>query len=146
MNTNYLSIATTLSARQTHAVGEALAACLQPGDIVLLTGDLGAGKTQFVQGVAEGLGAREVPTSPTFNIVCEYKSGRMPLYHFDVYRLTGPEEVYDLGFDEYFYGDGICVIEWADLIEETLPDETIFVNMEYGQDPEERIYTVTGMR
>ena len=72
MNTNYLSIATTRSARQTHAVGEALAACLQPGDVVLLTGDLGAGKTQFVQGVAKGLGAHEVPTSPTFNIVLSY--------------------------------------------------------------------------
>ena len=114
MNTNYLSIATTLSARQTHAVGEALAACLQPGDIVLLTGDLGAGKTQFVQGVAEGLGAREVPTSPTFNIVLSYVSGRLELHHFDLYRLEEEKQLEDIGLREYLESGGVCSVEWAE--------------------------------
>ena len=134
------------SEKDTEAFACELAAKAQPGDVVALIGDLGTGKTTLTKYIAAALGVTDTITSPTFNIVCEYKSGRMPLYHFDVYRLTGPEEVYDLGFDEYFYGDGLCVIEWADLIEETLPEETIFVNREYGQDPEERIYKVTGMR
>ena len=114
MDANYLSIATTLSARQTHAVGEALAACLQPGDVVLLTGDLGAGKTQFVQGVAEGLGAREVPTSPTFNIVLSYVSGRLELHHFDLYRLEEEKQLEDIGLREYLESGGVCFVEWAE--------------------------------
>lgn len=131
------------SEKDTRAFAAELAEKAQPGDVIALVGDLGTGKTTLTKYIAEALGVTDVITSPTFNIVCEYKTGRMPLYHFDVYRLTGPEEVYDLGFDEYFYGDGLCVIEWADLIEETLPEETIFIEMQYGRSPEERIYTVS---
>ena len=131
------------SEKDTRAFAAELAEKAQPGDVIALVGDLGTGKTTLTKYIAEALGVTDVITSPTFNIVCEYKTGRMPLYHFDVYRLTGPEEVYDLGFDEYFYGDGLCVIEWADLIEETLPEETVFIEMQYGRSPEERIYTVS---
>lgn len=131
------------SEKDTSTFAAELAEKAQPGDVIALVGDLGTGKTTLTKYIAEALGVTDVITSPTFNIVCEYKTGRMPLYHFDVYRLTGPEEVYDLGFDEYFYGDGLCVIEWADLIEETLPEETVFVEMQYGRSPEERIYTVS---
>ena len=131
------------SEKDTRAFAAELAEKAQPGDVIALVGNLGTGKTTLTKYIAEALGVTDVITSPTFNIVCEYKTGRMPLYHFDVYRLTGPEEVYDLGFDEYFYGDGLCVIEWADLIEETLPEETIFIEMQYGRSPEERIYTVS---
>lgn len=131
------------SEKDTRAFAAELAEKAGPGDVIALVGDLGTGKTTLTKYIAEALGVTDVITSPTFNIVCEYKTGRMPLYHFDVYRLTGPEEVYDLGFDEYFYGDGLCVIEWADLIEETLPEETIFIEMQYGRSPEERIYTVS---
>ena len=118
-----------------------LARMAEPGSVFALIGDLGTGKTTLTKYIAEALGVTDSVTSPTFNIVCEYRSGRLPLYHFDVYRLTGPEEVYDLGFDEYFYGDGLCVIEWADLIEETLPEGTLFIHMEHGAGPEERIFT-----
>ena len=131
------------SEKDTRAFAAELAEKAGPGDVIALVGDLGTGKTTLTKYIAEALGVTDVITSPTFNIVCEYKTGRMPLYHFDVYRLTGPEEVYDLGFDEYFYGDGLCVIEWADLIEETLPEETVFIEMQYGRSPEERIYTVS---
>ena len=131
------------SEKDTRAFAAELAEKAGPGDVIALVGDLGTGKTTLTKYIAEALGVTDVITSPTFNIVCEYKTGRMPLYHFDVYRLTGPEEVYDLGFDEYFYGDGLCVIEWADLIEETLPEETVFIEMQYGWSPEERIYTVS---
>lgn len=117
-----------------------LAERAEPGSVFALIGDLGTGKTTLTKYIAEALGVTDRVTSPTFNIVCEYKSGRIPLYHFDVYRLTGPEEVYDLGFDEYFYGDGVCVIEWADLIGETLPEDTLFIYLEHGEGPEERVF------
>lgn len=128
------------SEKDTERFARELAEKAEPGDVIALVGDLGTGKTTLTKYIAAALGVTDVITSPTFNIVCEYKTGRLPLYHFDVYRLTGPEEVYDLGFDEYFYGDGLCVIEWADLVSETLPEETLFIRMEYGASPEERIY------
>ncbi len=99
---------------ETHALGRAFAERLQPGDIVLLTGDLGAGKTQFVQGVADGLGAAETPISPTFNIVLTYDSGRLPLHHFDLYRLDTEEQLEDIGLREYLEAGGVCFIEWAE--------------------------------
>ena len=114
METKYRTIARTESAQQTHEVGAALAPLLVPGDIITLTGDLGAGKTQFVQGVAAGLDAREVPTSPTFNIVLTYGSGRMPLHHFDLYRLDDARQLEDIGLREYLESDGVCFVEWAE--------------------------------
>ncbi|GLY12440.1 tRNA (adenosine(37)-N6)-threonylcarbamoyltransferase complex ATPase subunit type 1 TsaE [Bacillus badius] len=109
----------TTSAEQTQSFAERLAHLLEPGAVLLLEGDLGAGKTTFTQGLAKGLGVKRNVNSPTFTIIKEYK-GRLPLYHMDVYRLTDADE--DLGFDEYFYGEGVCVVEWAHLIEQQLPE------------------------
>lgn len=88
------------------------------------------GKTVFTQGIAEGLGIDEPVNSPTFTIVQEYESGRMPFYHFDVYRIGDPEEMDEIGFDDYIYGDGLCLIEWADLIEEILPEKRVAIRIE----------------
>ncbi len=104
----------TSSPEQTRSLGAALGACLQPGDVVLLSGDLGAGKTHFVQGVARGLGANERPISPTFNIVLTYGSGRLPLHHFDLYRLDSEEQLEDIGLREYLESGGACFVEWAE--------------------------------
>lgn len=128
---------------ETRAFGLELGASLRKGDIVALIGDLGTGKTALTKYIAEGLGIQEVITSPTFTIVQEYRQGRLPLYHFDVYRIGDPEEMYELGYEEYFYGDGVCVIEWADLIEELLPEFTKTIRIEYGKNQEERIYQCT---
>lgn len=128
---------------ETRAFGMELGASLRKGDIVALIGDLGTGKTALTKYIAEGLGIRETITSPTFTIVQEYRQGRLPLYHFDVYRIGDPEEMYELGYEEYFYGDGVCVIEWADLIEELLPEYTKVIRIEYGKNQEERIYQCT---
>lgn len=128
---------------ETRAFGLELGASLRKGDIVALIGDLGTGKTALTKYIAEGLGIQEVITSPTFTIVQEYRQGRLPLYHFDVYRIGDPEEMYELVYEEYFYGDGVCVIEWADLIEELLPEYTKTIRIEYGKNQEERIYQCT---
>lgn len=128
---------------ETRAFGLELGASLRKGDIVALIGDLGTGKTALTKYIAEGLGIQEVITSPTFTIVQEYRQGRLPLYHFDVYRIGDPEEMHELGYEEYFYGDGVCVIEWADLIEELLPEYTKTIRIEYGKNQEERIYQCT---
>ena len=128
---------------ETRAFGLELGASLRKGDIVALIGDLGTGKTALTKYIAEGLGIRETITSPTFTIVQEYRQGRLPLYHFDVYRIGDPEEMYELCYEEYFYGDGVCVIEWADLIEELLPEYTKVIRIEYGKNQEERIYQCT---
>ena len=101
-------------------------------------GDLGVGKTVFTQGFAKGLGIDEAVNSPTFTIIQEYDEGRLPLYHFDVYRIGDPEEMYEIGYEDYFYGQGVCLIEWAKLIEELIPDEAKIVliekNLENGLD------------
>ena len=102
---------------------------LSSGSIVALTGDLGTGKTTLTKAIAEGLGVTETITSPTFNIVKQYESGRLPLYHFDVYRIGDVEEMYELGYEEYFFGSGICVIEWAELIDEIIPEEAIRIQI-----------------
>ena len=109
--------------KDTQEFGLELAAKATPGMVIALTGDLGAGKTSLTKAIAKGLGVTDTITSPTFTIVKEYHSGRIPLYHFDVYRIGDPEELYELGYEEYFYGEGLCVIEWADLIEEFLPED-----------------------
>ena len=114
-----------------------------PGQVIALTGDLGAGKTTLTKAIARGLGVSEMITSPTFTIVKEYRSGRLPLFHFDVYRIGDIDEMYELGYEEYFYGDGLCVIEWADLIEELIPEDALRISIAYGSSEEERIYTCT---
>ncbi|MDD6350929.1 MAG: tRNA (adenosine(37)-N6)-threonylcarbamoyltransferase complex ATPase subunit type 1 TsaE [Lachnospiraceae bacterium] len=110
------------SAEETRALGKRMGEEAQAGDVIALTGDLGVGKTVFTKGIAEGLGVKEPVSSPTFTILQEYRSGRMPLYHFDVYRIGDPEEMDEVGFDDYIYGDGLCLIEWAELISDLMPD------------------------
>lgn len=136
-------IITIRSEEETRAFGSKLAEKAKPGMVIALIGDLGTGKTTLTKAIAVALGIQGHITSPTFNIVKEYKTGRLPLYHFDVYRITDPDEMYELGYEEYFYGDGVCVIEWADLIEELLPEHTIRIEIQYGEHEGERIYRCT---
>lgn len=125
--------------------GEMLGSEVRPGTVIALTGNLGTGKTALSRYIARGLGITDNIVSPTFTIIREYKTGRIPLYHFDVYRIGDIEEMYELGYEEYFFGDGVCVIEWADLIDEIIPDDAIRINIEYGSTETERIYNVTGL-
>ena len=120
----------TNSPQETKELGKKMAERAKPGDVFTLVGDLGVGKTVFTQGIAEGLGIDDPVNSPTFTIVQEYESGRMPFYHFDVYRIGDPEEMDEIGFDDYIYGDGLCLIEWADLIEEILPEKRVAIRIE----------------
>ena len=125
---------------ETRDFGHQLANQLEPGSVVALIGDLGTGKTTLSKYIAEGLGITEVVTSPTFTIVQEYHTGRLPLYHFDVYRIGDISEMEELGYEEYFFGDGVSLVEWADIIQELLPEEARIIRIEYGREPEERIY------
>lgn len=123
-------ITETFSEKETRALGEELGRQAVPGSLYTLTGDLGTGKTVFTQGFARGLGITEHVNSPTFTIVQEYDGGRLPFYHFDVYRIGDLEEMDEIGYEEYFYGDGVCLIEWAELIEELLPPERTAIRIE----------------
>lgn len=118
------------SVDKTMDIGKQLGSLLNKGDILCLTGDLGTGKTHISKGIAEGLGISEHITSPTFNIVNEYHSGRLTLYHFDVYRVSDPYEIEAIGFDEYIFGDGASLIEWANYIEELIPEEYLHIKIE----------------
>ena len=120
----------TFSAAETHALGKKIGETAKPGDVYTLVGDLGVGKTVFTQGVASGLGITEPVNSPTFTIVQVYEEGRLPFYHFDVYRIGDIEEMEEIGYDDYFFGEGICLIEWAELIEEILPENRISITIE----------------
>lgn len=131
------------SLEETEKFGIKLGKFLQKGDILCLNGELGAGKTTMTKSIGIGLGVEEYITSPTFALINQY-SGRLPVYHFDVYRLENVDELFDLGFDEYFYGNGVCIIEWADKIERMLPKERIVVDIENGSDEEIRIIKISG--
>ena len=121
---------------ETRQFGEELARTLKPGDVIALIGDLGTGKTTLTKYIARQLATRQAITRPTFTIICEYKDGRLPLYHFDVYRLNSADEMLELGYEEYFFGDGVCIVEWADKIEELLPENTKTIHITYcGQQP-----------
>lgn len=137
----------TNSDKETFALGEKLGKAARPGQIYTLVGDLGVGKTVFTQGMAWGLEITEPISSPTFTIIQEYQEGRLPFYHFDVYRIGDIEEMEEIGYDDYFFGQGVCMIEWANLIEELLPDQVIQVtiekNLEKGFDY--RRITITGL-
>jgi len=126
----------TFSPEETRELGRKIGAEALPGSVYTLVGDLGVGKTVFTQGIAEGLEIEEPICSPTFTIVQVYEEGRMPFYHFDVYRIGDVEEMDEIGYEDYFYGDGICFIEWANLIEEIIPQNriqiTIKKNLEKG--------------
>jgi tRNA threonylcarbamoyladenosine biosynthesis protein TsaE len=121
------------SLAQTHRLGARLGELLQGGDLVLLDGDLGTGKTALTQGVAEGLEIHQVVSSPTFTLLKEYE-GRLPLYHFDLYRLDEPDEILELGFEEYFYGSGVCVVEWANKAEDIWPQEQLRIQLKMVSD------------
>ena len=128
----------SFSAEDTHALGKKLGENAKPGEVYTLLGDLGVGKTVLTQGIADGLGIKEAICSPTFTIVQVYDEGRMPFYHFDVYRIGDIEEMDEIGYEDYLYGDGLTMIEWANLIEEILPSKrkeiTIEKDLEKGFD------------
>ena len=120
----------SFSAEDTFAYGRKCGQEAKAGQVFCLYGDLGVGKTVFTQGFAEGLGIIEPVSSPTFTIVQVYEEGRLPFYHFDVYRIADPEEMYEVGFDDYIEGDGVCFIEWANLIDDLLPEERTEITIE----------------
>lgn len=120
----------SFSSEMTADFGKKIGEQVKPGTVICLTGDLGVGKTVFTQGFSEGLGITEPICSPTFTLILEYHQGRIPMYHFDVYRISGPWDMDDLGYEEYFYGDGVCLVEWGNLIEELLPENTIYITIE----------------
>lgn len=128
----------SFSAQDTFDLGSKLGQAVTPGKVFTLIGDLGVGKTVFTQGFARGLGITEAVSSPTFTIVQVYEEGRLPFYHFDVYRIGDVEEMDEIGYEDYVYGDGVCLIEWANLIEEILPENytqiTIEKDLEKGFD------------
>lgn len=117
------------SVNKTLEIGKQVGSLVKKGDILCLTGDLGTGKTHISKGIANGLNIIEHITSPTFNIVNEYHSGRLSLYHFDVYRVNDPDEIYAIGFDEYICGEGVSLIEWANYIEDLIPSEYLYINI-----------------
>ena len=120
----------TRSPEETYELGRKIGLQARPGQVYTLTGDLGVGKTVFTQGVAAGLGITEPVSSPTFTIVQVYEEGCLPFYHFDVYRIGDIEEMEEIGYDDYFFGKGICLIEWAELIEELIPEGAISITIE----------------
>lgn len=126
------------SSEDTYQLGVTLGKQAKAGDVYCLNGDLGVGKTVFTQGFAKGLGIEGPVNSPTFTILQEYEGSRLPLYHFDVYRIADVEEMEEIGYEDYFYGDGVCLIEWADLIKEILPEHyttiTIKKDLQKGLD------------
>lgn len=123
-------IVETFSPEETFALGETLGRAARPGEVYTLVGDLGVGKTVFTQGIAQGLSIEEPICSPTFTIVQVYEEGRMPFYHFDVYRIGDIEEMEEIGYEDYFYGNGLSLIEWANLIEDILPQERKEIKIE----------------
>jgi len=128
---------------ETEALGERLGAVLQPGTVLAYTGDLGAGKTAFTRGLARGLGVTERVTSPTFTIVNEYE-GRLPLFHFDMYRLGGEEELFDIGWEDYLARGGVCAVEWSENIAEALED-CIRIDIRRGEHDNQRVISITGV-
>jgi tRNA threonylcarbamoyladenosine biosynthesis protein TsaE len=130
-----MAVFTTYSEEETTALGKRIGELLEAGAIVLLYGDLGAGKTVLARGIAQGLGAKEAVTSPTYTLMHRYE-GRLPVYHFDLYRLNGPDEVLDLGYEDLFYGSGVSIVEWPERLGHLCPDEHVSIHIDiidYGQ-------------
>ncbi|MBL0389349.1 tRNA (adenosine(37)-N6)-threonylcarbamoyltransferase complex ATPase subunit type 1 TsaE [Tumebacillus sp. ITR2] len=137
----------TASSEETQALAKRLGERVQPGDVLCLSGDLGAGKTTFTQGLARGLGVEEPVSSPTFTIIKEYDDGRIPLYHMDIYRLGDAAVHEDLGYDEYFYGEGVSVIEWSEFLEDLIPEDRLLVHITLAEgDGRHLQMTATGPR
>ena len=138
---------TTAGEEQTEALGFRLGQLIQPGAVIAYTGDLGAGKTAFTRGLARGLGIPDRVTSPTFTIVNEYEGGRLPLFHFDMYRLGSSDELFDIGWEDYLARGGVCAVEWSERVSDALPEDTIFVDIARTDEHEDwRTITVTGGR
>ncbi len=130
------------SVQETEELGRKLAQYLKAGDVIAYTGDLGAGKTAFTRGVAQGLGIAERITSPTFTIVDEHEGGRLPLFHFDLYRLYSAEELFDIGWEDYLQRGGVCAVEWSERMEDMLEEEPIWVEIRQGDREEQRLITI----
>ena len=135
----------THSPQETRALGGRLANALWAGSVVAFTGDLGAGKTAFVSGMAEALGVEEQVTSPTFTIVNEYEGGRLPLFHFDMYRLGDADELFHIGWEDYLARGGICAVEWSENVEEAIEEDAVRVDISRGGDETTRIITIEGV-
>lgn len=132
----------TGSPEETEKIGEALARRLSPGTVIAYRGDLGAGKTAFTRGLARGLGCREIVTSPTYTIVNEYLGGRIPLFHFDMYRLASSDDLWDIGWEDYLERGGVCAVEWSENVADAMED-AIVVSIEKIGETDRRI-TITG--
>lgn len=130
-----------LTFKEIDSLAEKVAKNLKPGNVLGLTGGLGTGKTTFTKNICKHLGIKENVKSPTFNYVIEYTSGRIPVYHFDVYRFSDASEIYEIGFEDYINDTGAAIIEWADKIEEELPGDTIFIKFEYNNESSRKIST-----
>ena len=133
------------SEQETEALGRALVERLSPGAVVAFTGDLGAGKTAFVRGMAKGLDIPQRVTSPTFTIVNEYEGGRLPLFHFDLYRLGSSDELFDIGWEDFLRRGGICAVEWSENVADALEPDTVFIDIRRGDGPEDRVITIKGV-
>ena len=129
---------------ETEAAGARLAALLTPGAVVAYQGGLGMGKTAFTRGLAAGLGYKGRVTSPTFTIVNEYEGGRLPLFHFDMYRLNSADDLFDIGWDDYLARGGVCAVEWSEQVADALPEDTIYVRIDRESDTARRI-TIEGV-
>lgn len=134
----------TNSPSETEALGESLAGQLEPGTVIAFTGELGAGKTAFVRGLARGLGVQERVTSPTFTIVNEYEGGRLPLFHFDMYRLGSADDLFDIGWEDFLRRGGVCAVEWSETVQEALDADTIYVDIRRGAEDNQRVLTIRG--
>ena len=135
----------TNSEEETEALGARLAGRLEPGAVVAVTGDLGAGKTAFTRGLARGLGIGERVTSPTFTIVNEYEGGRLPLFHFDMYRLGSPGELFDIGWEDYLSRGGVCAVEWSENVSGAMEEGVISVDICRGESEFRRVITIEGV-
>lgn len=133
----------TNSALETEELGVCLGRLLTPGTVIAYTGDLGAGKTAFTRGLARGLEIPERITSPTFTIVNEYEGGRMPLFHFDMYRLGSSDELFDIGWEDYLIRGGVCAVEWSENVDDVLDQETIRIDIRRGDHDDQRRVTIT---
>ena len=134
----------TNSPEETEALGEMLAGRLEPGTVIAFTGDLGAGKTAFVRGLARGLGITERVTSPTFTLVNEYEGGRLPLFHFDMYRLGSADELFDIGWEDYLARGGVCAVEWSENVSDALEEGCLRVDIRRGERDDQRRITIEG--
>ncbi len=135
----------THSPEETRALGGRLANALRGGEVVAFTGDLGAGKTAFVSGMAEALGVEDRVTSPTFTIVNEYEGGRLPLFHFDMYRLGSADELFHIGWEDYLARNGVCAVEWSENVAEAIEPDAIRVSIRRGVEDDSRVIVIEGV-